>query len=256
MRMPPTIGALFAAVCALMLPPVPARGQGVVFASSDALVTIHSTFTGQVLTLFGNIEPGQGGVPQTGPYDVVIVVRGPASDRVVRARARQFGLVLNADQASYRRLPGYYAVLSSRPLDALDATEELTGDPRFSIPALVASARMKGDGEIFDPELVRLMTDGGLFHRNARGVSFLSPTTFSTRVPLPSHVPNGPFVAQAFVIAGDGIAASAATRFTVRTEGFERFVSRSAQACPLPYGIAAVIIAIVIGWVGGVLFKR
>lgn len=100
------------------------------------------------------------------------------------------------------------------------------------------------------------MTDVGLFHRNARGVSFLSPTTFSTRVPLPSHVPNGLFVAQAFVISTEGVAASTVTRFTVRTEGFERFVARSAQASPLPYGIATVIIAIATGWVGGVLFKR
>lgn len=111
MRGQGAIGVLFAALCALMLLPVPAQGQGVVFATSDPLVTIHSTFTGQVLTLFGNIEPGQAGVPETGPYDIVIVVRGPASDRVVRVRERQFGMVLNADQASYRRLPGYYAFL-------------------------------------------------------------------------------------------------------------------------------------------------
>jgi hypothetical protein len=48
-------------------PQSPAKGQGVFLANSDPVVTIHSTFTGQSITLFGNIEPGTGSVPQTGP---------------------------------------------------------------------------------------------------------------------------------------------------------------------------------------------
>ena len=35
-------------------------------------IIIHSTFTGQTITLFGNIEPGEGTIPDAGPYDVIV----------------------------------------------------------------------------------------------------------------------------------------------------------------------------------------
>lgn len=233
-----------------------AMAQGVVFANSDPLVTIHSNFTGQTMTLFGNVEAGQGGVPATGAYDIIVLVRGPASDRIVRGRERQFGIMLNASEAVYRRLPGYYAVISSRPLDTILA-EDVSADPQLSLAGLVAQTRQGGavdDG--LDAETIRLMSEAGLFIKSERGVSFLSNTTFATRLPLPSSVPNGLFVARAIVVANGEIVSENITSFTVRTEGFERFVARAARNNPLLYGLATVLLALATGWMGGVLFKR
>lgn len=233
----------------------PARGQGAVFANSDPLVTIHSTFTGQTITLFGNIEPGAGGVPERGPYDVIVLVRGPASDRVVRVMERQFGIMLNADQALYQRLPGYYAVLSSRPMADI-LPPEIVAAPDLSLEGLAGVTLAAGDGARFDPELVRLMERAGLFLQSERGVAFLSGTTFATRIPLPASVPNGLFVAQALIVADGEIVTEATTSFTVRTEGVERFIARAARNNPFLYGLAVVLVAIATGWLGGVLFRR
>jgi uncharacterized protein (TIGR02186 family) len=248
-------GLILATVFAACLGIGPARAQGVVLSNSDPVVTINSNFAGRTVTLFGNIEPGTGSVPLDGPYDIVVLVRGPANDRVVRAKDRQFGLLLNADHATYERLPGYYAVLSSRPLDAL-LSRGLQSDPRMSLAAVAAGARVEEGGAVFDPELIRLMAAQGLFMEQDRGVAFLSPTTFAARVTLPSNVPNGLFLAQALVIVDGGIAGSSSTSFAVRTEGFERFLAVSARNHPIPYGLAAVFIAIATGWMGGVLFRR
>ena len=232
-----------------------AQGQGVVFANSDPQIIIQSTFTGQTITLFGNIEPGQGGVPDTGSYDVIVIVQGPSGDRVVSEKKRRLGVVLNADRAVYRGLPGYYAILPSRPIaQILDA--DASEDPRLSLAGLVAGAREEGDSAAFDVELIRQMGEAGIFIEAERGATFLSPTTFATRILLPSSTPNGLYVAQALVVARGNIVASATSSFTVRTEGFERFVSRSAQTYPFLYGLAAVAIAIATGWLGGVLFRR
>ncbi|AEQ51276.1 TIGR02186 family protein [Pelagibacterium halotolerans] len=232
-----------------------AHAQGVVFANSDPLVTIHSTFTGQTITLFGNIEPGSGSVPEAGPYDVMVLVRGPASDRVIRIKERQFGLVLNADQAIYRDLPGYYAILASRPFDQI-LSAGMRADPRTALSSLVARARSVGDGERFDAELIRMMEEAGLFIEAERGVAFLSSTTFTTRILLPSSVPNGSYLAQVLVVADGELVGSGSTTFSVRTQGFERFLSRAATTSPFLYGLAAVLTAIGTGWLGGVLFKR
>lgn len=249
------IAALIAALLALLAALAPAMAQGVVFTNSDPLVVIHSTFTGRTITLFGNVESGQGAVPDYGYYDVIITLRGPTGNRIVRAKERQLGMILNSDAATYRVLPGYYAVLSSRPFGSF-LSEDRAAEPQFSLLGMAAASRMEPDQEAFDAELVRLMQRAGLFLAAERGVTFHSRTAFSTRIPLPSIVPNGVYTAQAFVVARGEIVATTTTSFVVRTEGFERFVSRSAQAQPFFYGLAAVLIAIATGWIGGVLFKR
>lgn len=249
-----SIRAIVIAAIALVLAGGQALGQGVVFANSDPLVTIHSNFTGQAVTLFGNVEPG-GILDTAAPKDVIVLVRGPASDRIVRVQERQFGIMLNTAHAVYRRLPGYFAVLSSRPI--ADIVEpEVLADPRMSLSGIANQAMQEGNAGRFTPELVRLMRNSGLFIDSPRGVSFLSPTTFAARVVLPAAVPNGTFVAHALVVQNGEITAQATTRFIVRTEGFERFLANAARNQPLLYGIAAIVIAIGTGWIGGVLFRR
>lgn len=235
-----------------------ALAQSVVTATSDPVVRIHSTFAGQTITIFGNIEPDPGGTLPPGPYDVVVVVRGPAADRVVRQSARHgSGIIINGDYALYRGLPSFYRVLSSRPPDTfIPAT---TAEPPVLSPLALALSRLEdtsGDGDALSVELVRLMEEASLFGTLERGVHFLSPTLFSARVALPANVPNGSYLAQTFVFSGGEVVAARAQRLSVRTEGFERFIAQSARDWPLLYGLATVLLALATGWLGGVLFRR
>lgn len=234
---------------------LPASAQSVVFANSDPLVTIHSNFAGQTVTLFGNIEPDPGETLDPGVYNIVVLVRGPTSDRVVEMKDRRLGMILTADRAFYRRLPGYYAVLSSAPRNTILGEDDLA-QPRLSLEGLANAALAEGDGERFNPELVRLMEERGLFYSGERSVTFLSHTTFATRIPLPAHIPNGVFIADALVVHDGEIVAQGSTRFLVRTEGFERALAVTSRDQPLYYGLAAVVLALVTGWLGGVLFRR
>jgi hypothetical protein len=43
---------------------------------------------------------------------------------------------------------------------------------------------------------------------------------------------------------------------TVSKTGFEQFMYVAAQRQPLIYGAAAVLLALFIGWLGGVIFRR
>ena len=91
------------AVCALARA---GTAQSLVFGTSDPTISIHSTFAGDTITLFGNIEPDVDGTPPEGSFDIVTVVRGPVEERVVRRKARQLGIMLNATMrcfAAYRR---------------------------------------------------------------------------------------------------------------------------------------------------------
>lgn len=246
------------ALLALLLTSAPtAQAQDLIFSTSDRTVWIHSNFTGETVTLFGNIEPDHSGTRPTGTYDVVVVVRGPTGERVVRRKSRQFGIMLNADYALFKGLPSFYRVVASRPISAIIAPEILA-QRAFTVEAQVSSALDTSTGNVplFEGELIRLMENANLFGTAERGVAFLSPTFFATRISLPSNVPNGVFLAQIFVVQGGEIIAERSQQFYVQKTGFERFLGESARNQPLLYGLACVLLALVTGWLGGVLFRR
>src|SRR5690606_2712559 len=110
-----------------------------------------------------------------------------------------------------------------------------------------------GNVALFETELVRLMEDANLFGTAQRGISFLSPTFFATRVSLPSNVPNGVFLAQAFVVQNGQIIGQRSQQFFVQKTGFERFLGEASRNQPLLYGLACVALALATGWLGGVL---
>ncbi|MGB1026463.1 MAG: TIGR02186 family protein, partial [Rhodospirillaceae bacterium] len=76
---------------------------------SDHLIAITTAFTGTDVLLFGATD---------GPGDVVMVVRGPITSKVVRRKDRIGGLVwANHDSVTFEEIPSFYRVASSRPLD-------------------------------------------------------------------------------------------------------------------------------------------
>lgn len=240
---------LFGLISLLLFSPAAFAQVQVEMTNSDPVVAVHSNFRGQAITLFGSIDPG----PAEGKsYGVAVVVQGPSGDWVVREKERQLGFVLNADSARYEGVPSYYGVFSTSPLSQL----VLEGLPRFDLPLLAASLRTEGADPAFDAEFVRLMEKAGRFSQAERGVVMLSPSAFSVRVPVASNATNGLYLARAFVVVDGEIVGEATTRFTVRTQGFERYVADVARSNPPLFGFVTILIALGTGWLGGVLFKR
>lgn len=244
-------------VLALVMAGSAARAQSLIFGTSDPTISIHSNFSGETITLFGNVEPSVDGTPPQGSYDVVFVVRGPVAERVVRRKERQFGIMLNADHALFTGLPSFYRVVSSRPLETI-LSPEIIAERNLTTMAQaeLALSGSTGNVALFERELVRLMSNANLFRVDERGVAFLSPTFFAARLVLPANVPNGIFLAQALLVQDGQVIAQGAQRFFVQKSGFERFLGEAAIDQPLLYGLACVALALFTGWLGGVLFRR
>lgn len=238
------------------LAPAPlVQTQELVFATSDPVVSISSTFTGETMTLFGNI--GAVSEDPDADYEVVVTVRGPVAERVVRRKTRQMGIVLNSDHALFSRLPSFYQVMSSGPLATIMAPEA-RASRSFTVEDIVGASlsTATGDPELFKGELIRLMEEAGLFLTDEQGVALLSPTLFATRIELPANIPNGVFLAHALILRDGEIVADRTQRFFVQTGGFERFLADAARGRPLLYGLACVALALFTGWLGGVVFRR
>ncbi|ODT81506.1 MAG: hypothetical protein ABS76_11745 [Pelagibacterium sp. SCN 64-44] len=234
---------------------MPARAEdavGVVLTSSEAVVLMHPNFSGEVVTLFGAIDPPRNA--PASPYSVLVIVQGPRADWVVREKTRQLGLVLNSAAVQYEQVPSYFGIFSSGPRDGDEFG--ILAQRELGYEGLVGTSRIWRGGPQLDSEFIRLMERDGRFVQRVGGTTMHSPTAFSVRVRIASSAFNGTYIARALVIAGGEVVGETTTHFRVRTQGLERFMEQAARDNSALYGLATIILALVTGWLGGVLFKR
>jgi uncharacterized protein (TIGR02186 family) len=237
----------------------PAAAERLVSTISRQEVSITSSFQGETLTFFGNVEPEAGAEQPfvTGPYHIIIVITGPLQDRVARRKDNVLGIWINTEQVPFEAFPSYFHILSDTRLSniASRATLETLGIDLHQQARLAAEAPW-WDAAVFGHHLVRLMREKGLFGINEQGVLFRSNTFYSAQITLASDVVPGPYLAHTYLFKDGVLVAERSERFSVRKIGFERFLGLAAVQQPLLYGIAAVILALFTGWLGGVVFRR
>jgi len=233
--------------------PAPVTAQELVTDLSKYLISIESTFTGADLLLFGAVE-GRQLDRQT---DVAIVVRGPEDNIIVRRKARVSGIWVNYDAATIGAVPGYYAVVATRPLDMIAAPEVLQ---RHGIGTdylnLAVEPPDGADAGPYREALLRLRAGEDLYQSNTDGVVFVGKTLFRATVNMPANVPDGVFSASVYLFQDGNLIHAQTTPLYVSKAGFERFVYDLANRQPLTYGVLAVIIALFAGWAASVAFRR
>jgi len=238
---------------------LPASAQRLVSMASRDQVAITSSFSGETLTFFGNIEPEAGAEQRfvEGPFHVVITVTGPWQNRVARHSEPVFGVWMTTEQSLFRSFPSYYHVLSSGTLADITSAETLH-ELRILPEDQVQLAAEPGDRRATDlgAEMLRLMAERGLVATNQTGVVFRSETFYAAQVSLPADVPPGSYLAHTYLFKNGALIAERSEGFTVRKIGFERFLGQAASNQPLLYGLATVLLALFTGWLGGVVFRR
>jgi hypothetical protein len=69
-------------------------------------------------------------------------------------------------------------------------------------------------------------------------------------------VPTGTYTAETFLVRDGQVLAAAVREIEVRKFGFELFVATVAEYQPFAYGVCAVLISLLLGWIGGVIFRK
>lgn len=236
-----------------------AQGQRLVSVLSEPQISIDSSFVGETLTLFGNVEPATGADQRTveGPFQIIVVVRGPLQNRVARRKNLTFGLWINTEEVLFQNFPSYFHVLSSTSLEDITSLETLQAEAILpATRATMAAMPGQSDEEQFGRELIRLMSARGLFSVDEHGVQFRSNTLYSARLSLPGTVSDGNYLAETYLFKNGEIVSHKAEAFRIRKTGFERFLGNAASEQPFLYGLACVLLAVGTGWLGGAVFKR
>jgi uncharacterized protein (TIGR02186 family) len=246
------------AACAVLLFTGPAGAEdNLVSGLSQDVVEISSTYTGTDLTVFGAIErPGDTAKSDIAKSDIVVVVRGPDATMTVRRKDRFAGIWINNARARLMGLPSYYFLASTRPLDEIAPADTLR---RYDLGLdNLRPDRALSDGAIlpYVHALVRAEVGRGLYGQNGAAVEMLSPTLFRVRVPVPASVPRGSYLVQVYLFRDGTVISAQSTPLYVDQTGFERRLYDVAHEWPLSYGFLTVLMAVLLGWVSSLFFRR
>ncbi|MBW8785012.1 MAG: TIGR02186 family protein [Novosphingobium sp.] len=245
--------ALLALVALLTL--TAAREPILVPEVSQHEIEVRQGFTGTELLLFGAILTPEG--TRAGPdYDIAIVLKGPTESIRVREKQKVAGVWVNAASSDFRSAPSFYAVASSRPIGQI-VDDKTAAIYELGLPWLQLSPIGSIDPQEqsrFASGLVDLMAREGLYNQQEGAVKVSGQVLYQARITLPSRVQTGTYTAETFAIAHGRVVASATSRVDVRKQGFELAVADYAQRNGLFYGLFAVAISVLMGWIAGRLF--
>jgi uncharacterized protein (TIGR02186 family) len=220
-------------------------------------VAIQSNFTGIEILIFGSVDFGHAQTPDEGSYGVIVAVRGPRAPAVVRQKHRVAGIWVNGPGKIFTAPPGFYAVLSSRPLQAI-ASDETLQDLGIGFHNVDFGRHTHGkpEEEAFREAMIRLRKEEGLFQEHEDGVQFIGRSLFRATVALPVNVPVGRYTVDVYLFRDGALVSRNESTLDVNKVGFERVIYSLAFQHPFFYGLLAVVLAILAGLTGWFAFRR
>lgn len=233
--------------------------ENITIGLSSETVQIATNFTGSDLTIFGSVNNAKADALATGGYDVIVVLEGPPKPITIREKKRVLGMWVNADAFSFRDVPRSYVLASTRNLRDVSPEEtfrqlSLGVGMRFFEPVLenASPARLA----YFSTALRDQKIASGLYREGVGDVRFLSQSLFKATLFLPADIPLGTHRARAFLFKNGVFVDEDSTGLYVAKDSFEQWLFNSAQQHGFFYGLAAVALAIFVGWAGRQLFRR
>jgi uncharacterized protein (TIGR02186 family) len=217
---------------------------------SEHQIQITTGFVGTDVLLFGTVEPGS---------NVVVVVRGPEEETTVWRKGRYAGVWVNERRIVFERVPSFYAVRSSAPLDEI--ASEVTR-MRHGMGAQFLRLRSRDEGvsekemAVFKEALIRNKLREGLFASGEDDISFLGGQLFRTRLHFPANVPTGFYDVEVFMLQDGRVIHAQTTPLIVRKAGLGADVFYFAYNYSALYGIIAVLLAIAAGGLAAFVFRK
>jgi uncharacterized protein (TIGR02186 family) len=238
-----------------------ARAEQLTMALSTAEIDISASFTGTQLTVFGVIERDDplAEIPLDADYQVAVLLLGPRYSVVVREKDRVLGIWANRAAQTIINPASVYLLSTSVDLPQLASENVLeTLQIGFDNIAFVYQGLATVNdpaGDEFREAFLRLKQEEGLYAEQV-GVGFIGNFVFSSTVRLPANIPVGDYTAVAYLFSGDELVARAEERLVISKTGFEATLATFARTQSLAYGFMIVALALAVGWLGGVIFRR
>ena len=236
----------------LICAPISVAAQSVTALLSAEQVEITSNFTGANLTLFGAIELDQ----PAGAVDLVVLLRGPQVGLTTRRKEQLLGLWISRASETFEAVPAFYELHSTAPLDTVAEGAVLT-ELGLGLDTIVPGETAFNERRReFSEALIRLQQADGRYDVAVGTIGRPSETVFQTSFSLPADIPIGAYAVEIFVFSSGRPIATAELPLEITKTGAEQFIYDASRNQPWIYGFALIAIAMLSGWLGGVVYQR
>lgn len=212
---------------------------------SQDRIEIHSSFNGLQLLVFG---------AKNQPGDLVIAVRGPKADVILRRKERIAGMWMHTDQEKYAQLPMFYGYASTRPLNRIA--------PASTLEALgigadeVITGSNSRSRQLFSEALIKHMASYRTWQLPFGEITFFGESLFKAKINLPDRLPRGALTIEVYLFDRGQLVGLQTIPLQAYKTGFDARVYDTAQKKPWIYGIIAILMALGGGWLAHRLFNR
>jgi uncharacterized protein (TIGR02186 family) len=229
--------------------PALASSQSIVTDLSTREVAISTGFTGAELLLFGATE---------GFGDIVVTVVGPKRDEIIRRKERVAGIWVNGTSVTFENAPAYYRTAASKPLSEIAAPEVLEKLQIGSSRIDLSTRSSRGAETIleFREAFIRSKKRQALYSEDISDIKITRGRLFRSTIPFPVNVPIGTYEVTVHLFKHGRLVSSEKTPLTVQKVGLGAKIYDFAHDHAAWYGLIAIAIALVAGWLAGVIFRR
>ena len=233
-------------------PDLKAKNQIVADLSQDN-VEISTDFLGAKILLFGAYDGKKGD-------DIIIVVTGPKGLVTVQKKEKVFGVWVNTQKINYINAPKYLNILSNRDINDIlnQRTRKIAeiGLNNLNVRIQPGKVVSKEKEKIWRKALTRNMLKSKLWSLNENSVYLNKNVLFRSYLTLPSNVPTGIFNVKILHYRNNKLISKETSTINVLKSGISAEIYNIAQNYSTLYGIFAVLLAVLIGWITNLIFRK
>lgn len=213
-------------------------------------ININTTYNGTTLNVSGTVPAGS---------EVVLRMIGAETDLHMKQKGKALGLLwMNMNTFHFQGVPNLYLIGSSKPMYELDAVGEA-----ISAEAELAKVTIEPKTEDHDQlikELIALKQSEGLYTDDAAAFTVGKANAdgtqnFTAVMQIPSRLLTGPYTLETMAVKDGKILGSAKQEVDAALVSTPKFMADLAFDHGTLYGILATIIAILSGWIVGMVFR-
>ena len=229
-----------------------AYGTALIIDSSTSEVKVSSSFIGTDVMVFGTANDKD---------DIIVVITGPTETAIVRKKGRVSGIWINKEKLEFREIPGFYAIASTRPLSEITETDELKKQ-KIGIHNVITTASLNSkDKNIktfksFKDALVRGQKTKGLYLDMPLTIDVVSKRLFKTTFHFPNNMTTGIYTVKVFSFQKKRLVSMVSKTISVEKIGIGADVFKFAREQSALYGLLAILIAVLSGWIASVIFRK
>ena len=229
-----------------------AYGTALIIDSSTNEVKVSSSFIGTDVMVFGTANDKD---------DIIVVITGPTETAIVRKKGRVSGIWINKEKLEFREIPGFYAIASTRPLSEITETNELKKQ-KIGIHNVITTASLNSKDEniktfkSFKDALVRGQKTKGLYLDMPLTIDVVSKRLFKTTFHFPNNMTTGIYTVKVFSFQKKRLVSMVSKTISVEKIGIGADVFKFAKEQSALYGLLAILIAVLSGWIASVIFRK